>query len=194
MSSTVSTQEKILTAFMMLIEKKLFSSIRVTDIIVASEVSRQTFYRLYVNKYTLAKKFFCSHLSAAATICGKKGTIKDIMMAILKIIKNNPKMYSNLLRDPEGARLFPEILRELSQEWTGFSPAWATTIINSSILIEWANGHFLDSPEVVYYSFISSLPAYELLSEEELKEKIKEYEKLKDKDFFPRQHVNIHKK
>lgn len=192
MQKHLSSREKILAAFGRLIEKVPFSSIRVTMVSEEANVSQQTFYRLYDNKYDLATHFFENQLFAAVTLCGKRSTIKEIMMAILLIIRNNSRMFTNLMCDDEGARLFPEILKKISLEWTGFSPAWATTIINTQILIEWASKRFSDPPEAVYYRYISSLPAYELLSKEELAKKIREYESLQDKDFAQRKHDRIH--
>lgn len=188
-----STKIKIFNAFSALVEKKSFSSIRVTAIVQESKVSQQTFYRCFQNKYDLAVDFFCDQLICAVTVGGKNVSMRDAMFFILSIIKNNAKMYANLLCDEEGAKLLPEILTKLSKRWTGFSPAWATTIINTNILINWAASRFSMSIEEVYSRFINSLPAYELLSEHELNTRIREYESLKSHEFQNRKHKTIHK-
>lgn len=186
-------RDKIMDAFVSLLEKQPFSSIRVTAIVQESNVSQQSFYRLFQDKYDLAICFFSEQLATTITLCGRNGTIRDVMMTILTIVKNNSKLYSNLLCDEEGSRAFPDILSRLSSDWTGFPPAWATTIINTNIMTDWANNRFHTPIEEIYYRFLSSLPAYELLSERELEKRIKEYEKLKSTDFKSRKHGRIHK-
>lgn len=191
-TSSPQLRNKVLETFAQLMETQSFSTVRVTAIVQASHVSQQSFYRLFQSKYDLAIVFFSEQLAAAATVCGKKGTIREVMMTVLTIIKNNAKIYSNLLCDQEGIRIFPEILTKLSHDWTGFSPAWATTTINANILQEWAQGRFTTAIEDIYYQFLSSLPAYELIPSDELEERIHEYENLKSNDFHARKHQRIH--
>lgn len=190
---TSPLRNRILDAFATLMETQPFSAIRVTAIVQKSGVSQQSFYRLFQSKYDLALAFFSEQFATATTVCGKRGTIRDVMMTILSIIKNNSKIYGSLLCDQEGVRLMPEILSKVSYEWTGFSPAWATTIINTNILSQWADSRFADPVEDIYYKYLSSLPAYELIPADELRRRIEEYEQLKSNDFFSRKHENIHK-
>ncbi len=190
--SSPQIRSGIMETFASLMETQSFSTLRVTAIVQESHVSQQSFYRLFQSKYDLAILFFSEQLAAAATVCGKKGTIRDVMMTILTIIKNHAKLYSNLLCDQEGIRIFPEILSKLSHDWTGFSPAWATTIINANILKEWADNRFATPIEEIYYRFLSSLPAYELIPSGELEKRIREYENLKSNDFHARKHDKIH--
>lgn len=191
--ATSATAAKIKAAFSALMEEQSFSSIRVTSIVQRANISHQSFYRCFQNKYDLAVSFFSQQMNSCLLFCGKNATVRDLMFAILTIIRNNAKLYTNLLRDEEGAKLLPAILERLSSGWTGFEPAWATTVINTNILINWANTKFAAQIEDIYSRFISSLPAYELLTEDELKSYIERYESLKGSDFLSRHHKKVHK-
>lgn len=184
MANASNIDTKIHNAFSDLMEKQSFSSIRVTAIIENSHISHRSFYRFYQSKYDLAIDFFSKQLASAVIINGKNATIKDVMITILKIIKSHPRLYTNLLNDEEGAKLLPDILTRLSTNWTGFSPAWATTIINTNLLIDWANNHFASPVEKIYTQFVYSLPAYELLTKDELTVRIQQYEGKKSSDFI----------
>ena len=187
-SSGSTIDLKIRNAFAELMEQQPFSSIRVTSIIQLAKVSHQSFYRCFPNKYDLATIFFSQQMYTALLFCGKDATVRDIMFTILTIIKNNPKMYANLLKDAEGARLFPHILEVLSSKWTGFKPTWATTVINCDIIVNWANNRFSTPVEDVYTMFLYSLPAYELFTENELKPYVSRYENYRAKDFLTHRH------
>lgn len=186
-----AVEVKIKNAFAELMEQQPFSSLRTTSIIQRAQVSHQSFYRCFQNKYDLAVSFFSKQMYTALLFCGKNATVRDVMVTILTIIKNNSKLYANLLRDAEGAELFPRILATLSSEWTGFEPSWATTVINSKIIVTWANTRFAAPIEDVYTQFLYSLPAYELLTEEELKLYVERYERFGAKDFLACRHKKV---
>lgn len=184
MANASNIETKIQNAFSDLMEKQSFSSIRVTAIIENSHISHRSFYRFYESKYDLAIDFFSKQLSSAVIIGGKNATFKEVMIIILTIIKSHSRLYTNLLNDEEGAKILPDILTRLSTNWTGFSPAWATTIINTNLLIDWSNNHFSSPVEKVYTKFVYNLPAYELLTKEELAIRIQQYESKKSDDFI----------
>ena len=183
-----AVDRKIWSAFAELMEQHPFSSIRVISIIQLAQVSHQSFYRCFQNKYDPAITFFSQQVYAALSFCGKDATVRDIMFTILAMIKNNSKIYANLLRDPEGAALFPHVLEVLSSKWTGFKPTWATTVVNCDIFVNWANSRFSTPIEEVYAKFLYSLPAYELLTENELKPYISRYENYRAEDFLAHRH------
>ncbi len=186
-----SIEAKIQNAFSDLMEKQSFSSIRVTAIIKNSHISHRSFYRFYQSKYDLAIDFFSKQLASAVIIGGKNATFKDVMITILTIIKSHHRLYSNLLSDDEGAKILPDILTRLSTNWTGFSPAWATTIINTHLLIDWSNSHFASPVEKIYTQFIYNLPACELFTKEELTTRIQQYESKKSVDFIKHAEKNF---
>ncbi len=192
MANASNIETKIQDAFSELMEKQPFSSIRVTAIIEDSHISHRSFYRFYQNKYDLAVDFFSKQLASAVIIGGKNATFKDVMIIILTIIKSHPKLYANLLKDEEGVKILPDILTRLSSNWTGFSPAWATTIINTNLLIDWSNNNFVTPVEKVYTRFVYNLPAYELLTKEELNVRIQQYESKKKNDFAKHTDSNMH--
>lgn len=192
-ASNSNIELKIQDAFSELMEKQSFSSVRVTAIIENSHISHRSFYRFYQSKYDLAIDFFSKQLASAVIIGGKNATFKDVMVIILTIIKSHPKLYGNLLNDDEGAKLLPDILTRLSTNWTGFSPAWATTIINTNLLIDWSNNRFASPVEKVYTQFVYNLPAYELLTKEELTARIQQYESKKSGDFVKHTDKNLNK-
>jgi len=192
MANASNIETKIQDAFSELMEKQPFSSIRVTAIIEDSHISHRSFYRFYQNKYDLAVDFFSKQLASAVIIGGKNATFKDVMIIILTIIKSHPKLYANLLKDEEGVKILPDILTRLSSNWTGFSPAWATTIINTNLLIDWSNNNFVTPVEKVYTRFVYNLPAYELLTKEELNVRIQQYESKKKSDFTKHTDSNVH--
>lgn len=193
MTAASNIEIKIQDAFSELMEKQTFSSIRVTAIIENSHISHRSFYRFYQSKYDLAIDFFSRQLASAVIVGGKNATFRDVMMTILTIIKSHPRLYGNLLNDDEGAKILPDILTRLSTGWTGFSPAWATTIINTHLLIDWSNSRFASPVEKIYTQFIYNLPAYELFTKEELTARIQQYESKKASDFIKPADKILHK-
>lgn len=177
------TKNKIDEAFFQLMEQCHFSSIRVTSIAKLCHISNQSFYRLYSNKYDLAVSLFSAQLTSSIHVCGNNCTFREVMIVILTIIKNNTRIYGNLLRDDEGSKLFPDILSKTSTDFNGFPPAWSTTIINSHLIIDWANDRFDTSVDEMYNKLVMCLPACEFLTKEELKERIEKYERIRLREF-----------
>lgn len=178
-----ASEEKVKSAFLKLMEQRTFSSIRVTSIAAACHMSNQSFYRLYNNKYDLAVAALSKQLESCIAVSGAEATFRDLTNVILTIIKNNHRIWGNLLRDEEGVKLLPVILAKLSSDWTGFTPARASSVIISWILEDWAKQRFTAPVEEVYCRILYNLPACEFLSEEELHLRIRQYENVKLKDF-----------
>lgn len=178
-----ASEEKVKSAFLKLMEQQPFSSIRVTTIAAASNISNQSFYRLFDNKYDLAVAALSKQLESCIAVSGNDATFRDLTNVILTIIRNNHRIYGNLLRDEEGIKLLPSILSKLSSDWTGFTPARASSVIISWILEDWAKHRFTTPTEEVYLRILYNLPACEFLSEEELHVHIQHYENVKLKDF-----------
>ena len=178
-----ASEEKVKSAFLKLMEQQPFSSIRVTTIAAASNISNQSFYRLFDNKYDLAVAALSKQLESCIAVSGNDATFRDLTNVILTIIRNNHRIYGNLLRDEEGVKLLPSILSKLSSDWTGFTPARASSVIISWILEDWAKHRFTTPTEEVYLRILYNLPACEFLSEEELRVHIQHYENVKLKDF-----------
>ena len=178
-----ASEEKVKAAFLKLLEQQSFSSIRVTSVAAACNISNQSFYRLFDNKYDLAVKALNKQLESCIAVSGNDATFRDLTNVILTIIRNNYRIYGNLLRDEEGAKLFPTVLSKLSSDWTGFTPARASSVIISWILEDWAKHYFSASVEEVYLRILYNLPACEFLSENELRGHIAKYENVKLRDF-----------
>jgi len=178
-----AARAKVASAFLTILAQQPFSSIRVTSVASNCQMSNQAFYRLYSNKYVLAIEVLSEQLESCITVSGNNATFRDLTLVILTIIKNNPRVYGNLLRDDEGVKLLPAILTKLSSDWTGFAPAWASNVIISAILVNWAEHRFAAPIEEIYQEILYNLPACEFLSEAELQQKIAQYEGVKLRDF-----------
>ena len=178
-----ASEEKVKAAFLKLMEQQSFSSIRVTSITAACNMSNQSFYRLFDNKYDLAVAALSKQLESCIAVSGNDATFRDLTNVILTIIKNNHRIYGNLLRDEEGVKLLPAVLAKLSSDWTGFNPARASNVIISWILEDWAAHRFSTPVEEVYLRILYNPPACEFLSEEELRQHIRHYENVKLRDF-----------
>ena len=88
-------EDKIEKSFISILETVPFRKVKLTNIIKDANVSHQTFYRYYEDKYDLALKITNEKLSAFSDIYGANATWKEITISILYTIKNN----SVLLKD-----------------------------------------------------------------------------------------------
>lgn len=183
MPSTVSTKEKIMNGFSSLLNKKYFSEIKTVDIIRESNVSHQTFYRLFADKYQLAEAVCMDMFLRFQSVYGENVTWRELAISLLNIIKNNPRLFKHLTSDLEGAEVFRHSLEELSKRLTGDIGSPPVYYIWLCIVREWSANKFQDSVADMYSKLCSYLPVNEVLSGKELEKALLHYECL-DMQFF----------
>ena len=93
----MNAQEKMAYAIQSLLLKKKIEDISVKDICMAADVSRQTFYKFFKDKYDLA---FWIYKNEADRICEEyvhNHDYHNMLVNILKIYKSNVGYYQKLL-------------------------------------------------------------------------------------------------
>ncbi|MDE7063320.1 MAG: hypothetical protein K2O73_08770 [Lachnospiraceae bacterium] len=184
MTASVSTKEKITNGFISLLTKRYFSEIKAVDIIKESNVSHQTFYRLFTDKYQLAETVCLDMFYRFQSVYGENASWKDLSIALLNIIKNNPRFFKHLTDDLEGAEIFRHSLQELSRRLTGSVGDPPVYYIWLCIVNEWAVNKFQDSVPEIYQKLCSSLPISEILSGKELEQALQQYEQRDMRYYF----------
>lgn len=178
MAATVSTREKITNGFISLLNKKRFSDIKTVDIIKESNVSHQTFYRLFTDKYHLAEEVCLDMFYRFQSVYGENATWKDLTVSLLNIIKNNAQFFKHLTTDLAGAEIFRHSLEELSRRLTGDIGSPPVYYIWLCIVNEWVDRKFQASVSEMYKKLCSYLPVSEVLSGRELEQALFRYEQL----------------
>lgn len=185
MTASVSTKEKITNGFISLLNKRYFSEIKAVDIIKESNVSHQTFYRLFTDKYQLAETVCLDMFYRFQAVYGENASWKDLTISVLNIIKNNPRFFKHLTSDLEGAEIFRHSLQELSRQLTGNVGSPSVYYIWLCVVNEWAVNKFQDSVSETYRKLCSSLPISEIISGKELEQALQKYEQL-DMQYYVR--------
>lgn len=188
MSATVSTKEKIANGFISLLNKNDFSAIKTVDIIRESQVSHQTFYRLFSDKYELAEKVCVEMFSQFQLVYGENASWRDLTISLLNIIKNNSRFFKHLVSDLEGAEIFRKSLMGLSKRMTGdvgSQPGYYTWLC---VVKEWSENKFQDSVSDIYKRLCSNLPIGDVITGRELEKVLARYESLEMKEFKERPH------
>lgn len=178
MTATVSTREKITNGFISLLNKKNFSDIKTVDIIKESQVSHQTFYRLFTDKYQLAQEVCLDMFYRFQSVYGENATWKDLTISLLNIIKNNSRFFKHLISDMEGEKIFRTSLESLSRHVTGDIGSPPVYYIWLCVLNEWSENRFQDSVPEICAKLCSYLPISEVLSGKELEQALYKYEHL----------------
>lgn len=188
MSATVSTKGKIANGFISLLNNKDFSAIKTVDIIKESQVSHQTFYRLFADKYQLAETVCVEMFAQFQLVYGENASWRDLTISLLNIIKNNSRFFKHLVSDLEGAEIFRKALMEISKRMTGdvgSQPSYYTWLC---VVKEWSENKFQDSVSDIYKKLCTNLPIGDVLTGRELERALDRYENLQMEEFKERPH------
>lgn len=167
---------KIETSFLSMIETLPFKKIKMTSIIKEANVSHQTFYRYYEDKYDLALKITDEKLSAFSDIYGDNPSWKEIAMSILYTIKNNAVLFKRLIKDEDGSEIIKRSLLNISELLTGKSMSIHVAAVWLSVLNEWLESNLKVSVEETYVKLLHNLPVCEVLPKEETEKQTANYE------------------
>lgn len=183
MSFKDEIKDKTEEAFLSVLKKTSFSKTKVTEIVKAAQISHQTFYRYYVDKYDLALKIVNEKFSAFCIIYGNNASWKEIVITILHSVKYCPILFKRLLEDPEGSDIVLNSLITTSEALTGgkiSEPGVAGWI---RILKMWSKTDFKTPIEDVYNQMRQSMSIHDVLTEEEIEKVMAVYENQR-LDFF----------
>lgn len=189
MTAAISTKEKIMYGFTTLLTKKYFSDIKTVDIIKESNVSHQTFYRLFTDKYQLAETVCLDMFYRFQSVYGENASWKDLTISLLNIIKNNSSFFKHLTSDLEGAEIFRHSLENLSIRLTGAVGSPPVYYIWLCVVNEWTESKFQNSVSDMYQKLCSYLPVSEVLSGKELEKALLKYESLDMKYYIDKANI-----
>lgn len=144
MSDSATTKNAIASGFKVLMEKKPFEKITVSDITSLCGLNRQTFYYHFQDKYDLLNWIFYNEVITVLIDGLTFENWSDKMLQMLYTIKNNSKFYSNALNT------------EYGNEFRNYLFCISTQIFNEIIDIV-TNGYFLEDADK---KFISEFYAY----------------------------------
>ena len=186
MDEPVSSNDKITAALCNLLKTQSFSSVKVVSIIKEAQVSHQTFYRLFKDKYDVVYSICTTDFSLYPLIYGDNATWREIVLAVLNTIQHKPDFYRRILSDPESSKILVDALFQISINKTGYirnSHTDASRVVWLYILQTWSQNKFHDSVEDIYSALINSLPGYDLLYKDELEQFTKRYSGFRIRDF-----------
>ena len=169
-------EDKIEKSFLSMLETVPFKKVKLTNIIKEANVSHQTFYRYYADKYDLALKITNEKLSAFSDIYGNNATWKEITISILYTIKNNAVLFKRLIKDDDGIEIIKRSLFSISELFTGKPLSAHTAAVWLSVFNEWCGNNLKSSVEETYLRLLQNLPTCEVLSEEDMKKHTADYE------------------
>ena len=169
-------EDKIEKSFISILETVPFRKVKLTNIIKDANISHQTFYRYYEDKYDLALKITNEKLSAFSDIYGANATWKEITISILYTIKNNSVLFKRLIKDDDGVNIIKKSLSNISEHFTGNSLPTHTNAVWLSVLNEWCEQNFKIPVEETYIKLLQNLPTCEILPEEEIEKHLNNYE------------------
>ncbi len=175
MNVSSSGQQKIIASLTSLLNKKKLSSIKATEIIHASNVSHQTFYRYFMDKYDAAESACYECLAVSKTIFGSNPTVRDQTICLLNVIKSHSTFFKHLLADPDGAVIIKNTLVKLSAESINFKSSPPITNAWIYCLQEWNDNNYELPVEEEYLKIISSYPIKEVVFGSELKQLLDKY-------------------
>lgn len=168
--------KKIADAFYQVLKTTSFAKAKVTNITKYAEISNQTFYRYYLDKYDLALKITNEKFFAFYDIYSDNATWKEIVISILTSVKNYPVFFKKLLADPEGAEIVRQSIISVTKNFTNTNLSRHTVAVWISILKEWSKNSF-DSPTDKIYEMIKQFtPLREVLPPEEITRLMNIYE------------------
>lgn len=156
-------KQKIIASLTNLLNKKKLSSIKTTEIITAANVSHQTFYRYFMDKYDAAQSACYECLAVSKTIFGPNSTVHDQTICLLNVIKSHATFFKHLLADPEGADIIKNTLIKLSAESINFKSSPLITNAWIYCLQEWNDNDYRSPVEEEYLKIISCYPVREVV-------------------------------
>ena len=168
-------QQKIIASLTDLLNKKRLSSIKTTEIISASGVSHQTFYRYFMDKYDATESACYECLAVSKTIFGSNPAVRDQTICLLNVIKSHSTFFKHLLADPDGADIIKNTLVKLSAESINFKSSPPITNAWIYCLQEWNDNDYDLPVEEEYLKIISCYPVREVVFGSELKKVLDKY-------------------
>ena len=170
------TESKLMSAFETLIKAQDYSSIRITDILEKSGVSRQAFYKRYRDKYDFASRYVCDLLMTIEVLLHDGSTLRDLNLMVLTVVIKNREIFTHFYSSDEGADVTFAAMATVLQKWGACSGStWASTVINTHILTNWVNSNFEKPVQDVYSEILINMPAHKLLTGEELTLMVEDY-------------------
>lgn len=168
-------QQKIIAGLTSLLNRKRLSSIKTSEIINASSVSHQTFYRYFMDKYDAAESACYECLSGSKMIFGSNPTVREQTICLLNVIKSHSTFFKHLLADPEGAVIIKNTLIKLSIDSINFKSSPSITNAWILCLQEWNDSNYAFPVEDEYLKIISHYPIREVVFGDELRSFLEKY-------------------
>lgn len=174
--ATDQTQKKIIDAFIEMLERQSFASIKVTGIVAAAGVSHMSFYRKYADKYALLEEICYEDFSSFAKIYGKNATWKEVALCLLHCSKNNKQFYRKIYTDEHALNSAINAIVKLSTNYTGNTASEYAYLVWWKSMNTWARSNMADPVENVYRTILEHLPVCDILTEQERQIYLHRYE------------------
>lgn len=169
------SQQKIISAVKELLSKRSLSSVKATDIIAASGVSHQTFYRLFMDKYDAVEQACFEMLGIVSVIVGDNSTVIEHTSCLLRVVKSNGAFFRHVLSCPEGAELIKKAFIRLSEKTIDFKSSEQITSTWVFCLQQWSDHQFADSIDDMFYKIISCYPVGQVVFAEDRRRLLEKY-------------------
>lgn len=103
------TKKKIATSMMDLLEKKPIDKITITDITVNCDMSRQVFYRYFIDKYDLINWMYEEDCGSIIYTGEEKFSLKSWIKYILDIIEEKKNFYFHVIQN-DTEKIFEKLI------------------------------------------------------------------------------------
>ncbi|MFV0465985.1 MAG: TetR/AcrR family transcriptional regulator [Lachnospiraceae bacterium] len=179
MNQTVSIRDSFIQAFLSLIKQMPLSSLTVVALIKEADVSHQSFYRHFTDKYQLAETICYDNFKLFTTIYGENASWKEVITCMLNIIKNNPSFYRKLLSDKEGSTVLIKSILSIFSEHSGCSISIYS--VNSWLLIikDWSYKNFSVPVDEIYTRLLHNMSISDIMQGDDLTQTTTCYENLR---------------
>lgn len=168
--------KRISDAFYTVLKNTPFAKAKVTNITKVADISHQTFYRYYLDKYDLALKMTTEKFYAFHEIYSDNATWKEIVTLILNSIKNYPVFFKKMLADSEGSQIVQQGIISVTENFSGEGVSRHSAAVWISILSEWSQDDFKAPIEEIYNKLKMFTPVTEVLTKEEIEKIMGAYE------------------
>ena len=106
MKTDTLAKKRLVLAFKELAKEKPLSKISVSDIAGKSQLSRQTFYANFIDKYDLACYMYSQEITDIVNTHNHDKNFQHLTTSVMKLMKKDLLLYKNLMKDIEGQNSF----------------------------------------------------------------------------------------
>lgn len=180
-----SVEARLFSTLDELLKTTDYKNILIRDIINASGVSRQSFYKRFSNKFNLATAYVFNLMLNIEPLIVENTTVREVYCLMLTVVKSRATQFAHLYTDEEGSSVTSAALDMLYHRWHRPSkPTWVQTMVCTHIIKDWISCKFTKSVKDVCSEILNFMPVCDFMSGKELSSCIERYSSKRVKDLY----------